>query len=396
MTTSTPTRRGTRQIDRALNHFLATREGARRFHKAEIGEGVDPDYSFGDWLGKVRASDDAGIRKTYGAALGERWQDDLASSGVRVKAALAESSGVTGGYTVPPDLRDDIMANVAERAIFRPRAKVVPIRSASLLLPLPDASVGAAGLAPFFGGVQLYWLTEGYALTESEPKWKQIELATALMGGYAIASEQIMQDGLALEAWLRELFATSIAWYEDYFCINGVGVGLLGVVNAPGALAITRNTTVTIKTADVQSMFGKLYSIEQAGYRRGTDPQDEPAGSPIWILSRSCAAALVNVTNWQPNDSTALYGMGTIVTSKQPVVGTIGDIILMDPRLYVIGDREELTIEMSRFDPTPYSKFQSSWKFTERVAGCPWLQSSITLPDASGTTCSPFVLLSTL
>ena len=85
MTTSTPTRRGTRQIDRALNHFLATREGARRFHKAEIGEGVDPDYSFGDWLGKVRASDDAGIRKTYGAALGERWQDDLASSGVRVK-----------------------------------------------------------------------------------------------------------------------------------------------------------------------------------------------------------------------------------------------------------------------------------------------------------------------
>ena len=62
---------------------------------AIFGEGHngDPKKSFGDWRLAVARNDRAYLEKHYGSKFNE-WQQ---------KAALGESSGVTGGYTAPPE-----------------------------------------------------------------------------------------------------------------------------------------------------------------------------------------------------------------------------------------------------------------------------------------------------
>jgi HK97 family phage major capsid protein len=78
------------------------------------------------------------------------------------------------------------------------------------------------------------------------------------------------------------------------------------------------------------------------------------------------------------------------ITEKLPAVGTAGDIVLMDPSLYVIGDRQQLEVAAS--EHVNFLKNQMTWRVVERLDGQPWMDKYITLQDNS-TTVSPFVVL---
>src|SRR5205807_9771528 len=88
-------------IDAAVNQSLKSFADARtqaRKHAAPIlfGPGGDGDphgRTFGDWCLAVARGDRHYLEKHYGSRFVE----------YAGKAALAEASGVTGGYTVPPE-----------------------------------------------------------------------------------------------------------------------------------------------------------------------------------------------------------------------------------------------------------------------------------------------------
>jgi HK97 family phage major capsid protein len=85
-----------------------------------------------------------------------------------------------------------------------------------------------------------------------------------------------------------------------------------------------------------------------------------------------------------------VYGIPVIVSEKLPALGTSGDIVLADMSYYLVGDRQQLTV-----DESIHVKFQTdekSWRFVSRVAGQPWIDSAIT-PRNGGVTLSPFVKL---
>jgi HK97 family phage major capsid protein len=123
--------------------------------------------SFGDFVRAVVRNDSYYLEKHYASRLVV--PDPLPHE----KAALAESSGVTGGYTVPIAFNRRIMASVAERSVIRPLALLAPMASRELQFPLLDVSTAqAAGVSPMVGGLQLRWTTEGNTRTETEPQFK--------------------------------------------------------------------------------------------------------------------------------------------------------------------------------------------------------------------------------
>ena len=67
-----------------------------------------------------------------------------------------------------------------------------------------------------------------------------------------------------------------------------------------------------------------------------------------------------------------------------------GDILLVDPSYYLIGDRQELQIAYS--EHAFFTTDQAAWRFTARLDGQPWIDNVITLENAS-TQVSPFVAL---
>jgi HK97 family phage major capsid protein len=85
-----------------------------------------------------------------------------------------------------------------------------------------------------------------------------------------------------------------------------------------------------------------------------------------------------------------LLGRPAIATEKIPALGTNGDLMLIDPNFYVIGDR--MQVEIAASEHVNFLSNQMTWRVVERVDGQPWLDKAITLQDTT-TQVSPFVAL---
>jgi HK97 family phage major capsid protein len=340
--------------------------------------GHNPKHCFGDWLLHVARQDDGYLEKEY--------------QSYRTKTALAENSGVTGGYIVPPEFAQQLLSTAAEESFIRPRAYVQPMGSATLQFPYLDVTtVQAAGNSPFFGGVVLNWTEEAQTRTETEPQFKMLELKAHELSGYAISSNILLQDAsFGLEKFLYTIFGKAIGWYEEFAFLQGNDVGKpLGILNANAAISVNRNTAGTFVYADAAKMLSRLLPSSQ---KRG-----------IWVLHPYVIEKAVQLADssgrlvWVPNIGGAqekvpgyLFNLPIFVSEKVPTLGTKGDVMLIDPSLYVIGDR--MQIEVAASEHVNFLKNQMTWRVVERVDGQPWLDKPITLQDAASTV-SPFVVL---
>ena len=366
-----PLKPASREIGKALNLAAAAKETARRHQPEVLGQDVDANHCFADFLLTVKE-----------VGMGNRATQLAAARKLETvyKTAMLETSGVNGGYVVPPEMRDQIMRDIFGLAVVRPRATVIPMKSLVMYLPTLDATTvpAAKGTAPFWGGLLMQFALEGESLAESEPQFRQVTLSVSQLGGYALCSNPLMQDGLAIEQWLRTTFARSAAWYEDYYFLNGNGAGQpQGIITAGASLLVNRNTVGHFKIQDAQAMLSNLYAL--------TDP--------VWLMSRAEGTDLTSITGWIPNGPLMLYGSDIELTLKQPALGTKGDVILADLGLYLIGDRGEIAIDVSYDEPTAMLKNQAVWRIVERVAGAPWINAPLTIPDGGTTQISPFVVL---
>jgi HK97 family phage major capsid protein len=382
-------------IDATLKRFQEAQEQARRNSVPDIfgaRQPGDPRHNFGDWLahaikaatGKGRVSLEAQdyLEKTY--QQGEYQQ----------KAALGESSGVTGGYTIPTQFSDQIQLVMAENTFIRPRAFIQPMTSAVLQIPYLDITTAqAAGVSAFFGGMQAAWTAEAQTRTEYEPQFKQLELRPWELSAYSVSSNVLLQDSaIGLEKFLFQLFAQVIGWTEEYAFLQGNGVGKpQGMLTCNACVAITRANPGHISYADVATLISRLLpsSLNRAIW------VVHPYGILDLVQLRDAAGRVVWVNAFggaQDKVPGYLFGRPVFVSEKVPTYGTKGDLSLLDPSLYVIGDR--MALEVAASEHVNFLKNQMTWRIVERVDGQPWMEKPVTLADGSSTV-SPFVTIAT-
>lgn len=316
------------------------------------------------------------------------------------KTALAEGSGATGGYTVPPQFYADLMRLVAEDAFVKSLCTTIPMQSRSILIPALDHSATpAAGTSAFFGGLAASWQPEAATINESEPTFRQVELVARDLVFHTIASNQLLQDNaVALDTLLTSLFKEAISWIIDYFILRGNGAGQpMGVLNAPCAYSLTRSAATTFKLVDAAKMLGRLL---QTSWKKA-----------IWIMHPSVLEQCIQMTNGATNAPflvwanpapatgggpaavslpTTFFGLPVYWSEKLPALGTKGDVMLVDLSRYLVGDRMALQIETS-----PHVKFltnQMVWRIIARWDGQPWLNNVVVMGDGSYQM-SPFVVL---
>ena len=393
----------TEAVKRVADAQTKSRKNAVPAIFGEGGEG-DPRRNFGDWclqtaiLGSAKSSPQAKaaaadrLEKVYKSGFNS-WEQ---------KTALAESSGATGGYIVPPDFYQQLLSIAAEQTTFRQQAFVMPMASATLQFPYLDITTAqSAGNSPFFGGVIANWTSEAQTRTEVEPKFKMMELKAQELSGYSVSSNILLQDAaFGLEKFLFTLFGNAVAWYEEFAFLQGNGVGKpLGVLNA-GAVIKTGGTSghrdsglgsAGISFNDVATMLSKFL------------PASIASGKGCWYASPTCLPFLLQLKDGASRaifisiDQGAvkkptwkLFGLPLNLTEKTPACGTTGDLMLVDPSLYVIGDR--MMLEVAASEHVNFLNNQMTWRFVQRVDGRPWLENAITLQDGTSTV-SPFVVL---
>jgi HK97 family phage major capsid protein len=301
-----------------------------------------------------------------------------------------------GGFLVPEEFRAELLRLSLDNAVVRPRARVVPMGSATLRFPAIDETSRVSSL---FGGIIAYWTEEGAELTESAAAFASIKLEAQKLTALAHVTNELVRDAAGgFTMYIEQMFPEAIAEFEDYAFIGGNGAGQpLGALNSGNQAIIavaaeSAQVASTIVWQNVIKMYARMLpsSINRAVWLASPDTFAELAtmalnvgtgGSAVWITDAKGAPTLT------------LLGRPVIMTEKAPAaLGTQGDLSFVDWGMYLIGDRQMMTV-----DSSPHVKFTSdktTYRVIQRVDGRPWLQSAIT-PHNNSASLSPFVQLST-
>ncbi len=359
-------------IDKALDRYIKE----LRKPEARIIPNTQPDEK------NPAKRGDAGFN-TFGEFL---WTIKNKPGDVRLKTGSVEGDDTAGGYLIPEEFRNQILMDALELTVMRRAgATVIPMRTDTIRIP---KVTDTAHTASVFGGVVAYWTDEQGTVTPKDPTFGSVRLIARKLTGYTYASNELLADSaVGLEALLLRMFSQALAWYEDSAFINGDGVGKpLGYLKSGALLAVNRSATSTIAIADLASIMGRFL------------PQSLPRA--VWIANPNTLSQLIKLgstylTWFGPTGSIAgappstLLGKPIYFTEHASAVGTAGDITLVDPSYYLIGDRQTITVAAS--EHTRFTTDETAWRFVERVDGQPWIDSAFT--PAHGSSLSPFVTL---
>ena len=334
--------------------------------------------SFGDFLVAVKNKNTRRLASVYKT----KWEDDKGNA----KTALAEGAGPTGGYIVPTQFVQPIMAQAENFSVLRRAgATRIPMTGKSAEVPALDVETApSAGDTAYAAGVVAYWEDEAATLTESEPRFRLVELVAHKLAGYSIASNEVRADAAGgVESLLTTMFGRAVGSKENYAFFRGDGVKKpLGILNSSALISATRSAASTVALADLAQMM--------------SDFLPSSWGSGAWFINPAIIDQIIQLVSaplaWLENIRNGLpmtlLGLPLYVTGALPALNTAGDILLADPSYYLIGDRQGLSIAYS--EHYKFINDQGTWRFTYRVDGQPWINSAITLEDAA-TTVSPFV-----
>jgi HK97 family phage major capsid protein len=373
------------QIERALKDFASKLTLSKKNALPAIfGHGAgDPEDTFGSFLLAVRTRDHKRLE-----GMGSSYADWHGRTGRKV--ALNEQSGPQGGFTVPSQFIPNLLSVAAESSVVPPRATRIPMTTNTTEVPaLNITTAPTAGETSFFGGLQANWEEEAATLDEEEPTFKQIRLTAHQLSGYTLASNELIADNaIGLEAVLTSLFGGALGWFVDRACLRGTGAGQpMGILNAPALISVTRSAASAFSLADAAGMLARMLP--------GWQPSSTVwAMHPtvlvkLWQMS-SAAGNVVYIDNARERTPMSLFGIPVQVTEKLPALNTLGDVMLLDCKHYLFGDRQMVEIAFS--EHFRFTNNQGAWRFVSRVDGQPWLNSTVTLSDASSTL-SPFVAL---
>jgi HK97 family phage major capsid protein len=335
---------------------------------------------------------------------------DFAASGVtqnayggtpKLRTSLAGSSGPSGGFAVPVEYETQISKLIALQSFLENLCFPVPMSAEIKKIPMlkqsDNPTASGEGASGYFGGMYFNLESEGAAIDEREPEFAMMELRARKGVGLTVSSNELRDDAPTIEAELMMLFAEGVAAFKQYLFLLGNGTGKpLGMLNAanPARLLVSRKGSGNdIEIADVVGLISRMVP--------------SLASNSVFVAHPFAVEDLMQlslVTNGDPAFIPSTGGaegspiLGTLIgkpvyaSEHMAVPGTAGDLALVAPRAYAIGNRRGMVIAGS--EHYKFANDQYTWRVTTRFDGQPRIDGTIKLADGSNSEVSPFCVLS--
>lgn len=301
--------------------------------------------------------------------------------------ALSMGVGAAGGFLVPPQFAEMLVSIRPQDAIVRPRAMVIPAGTppdSPITMPADDQS-GTKGV---YSGVDVTWVGEGAAKPDTEPALRELTLTPHEVTASLEITDKLLRNAPAAAVWAETKLRQAILAAEDVAFISGSGVGQpLGFLGHPSAINVVRAGAGAIAYADVVGMYAVALKRQRSSLVW--------IGNPTVLPQLQAMASVLGQLVWQPNaregEPSTLIGVPFLENERQPVLGTAGDLMLVNLSYYLIKDGSPLSItddggvSLFKYNKTVIKAY---WN----VDGQPSLTSPLLLEDGA-TSQSPFVVL---
>jgi len=355
---------------------------------APDSEGDHPESkSFGDFLIAVKNGNARRLSEVYQSTYEAEEDKDLPP---HIKTALAEGAGATGGYGVPVEYGAMMLEISKEFNTLRMAgATQVSMTARTKEYPTMDIETAPdAGDTAYAGGAVAYWIEEAASITESEPSLRQVKLMAHKLAAYSIASAEVRADfGESLDGIIARAFAKAVGSREEYAFFRGDGVAKpKGILASAALISATRDNASQIAFPDLAQMISDLTpdSYDKAAWFMPPTSLDQI----IQLITHPLAWMRGFREHWW---TPTLMGMPVYLVPCLPALNTAGDILLVDPSYYLIGDHVN-GMQIAFSEHYKFQNDQLTWRVTKRVDGQPLVDSTVYGEDGSAEY-SPFVAL---
>jgi len=318
--------------------------------------------------------------------------------GISLKATgLSEGVPADGGFLIEPQFLPKIMERTYQYGVLASRCTRIPIGAGYNSVKMPAVNETSLADGSRFGGIRAYWAAEAGTKTASTPAFRQVSLELKKLIGLCYATDELLQDAVALEAWLMKAFPMEFGFKLDDAIINGTGAGQpLGVMNSPCLVSVAKETgqaAATIVAENVIKMHARLWGGSRANAVWLINQDIEPQ-----LHTMSLAVGTGGIPVYMPTGGLSqspygtLYGKPVIPIWQCQTLGTTGDIIFADLSQYLLAEKGGIDAASSIHVKFVYD--ETAFRFVMRVDGQPWWNSALT-PYKGTNTQSPFVVLAT-
>lgn len=334
--------------------------------------------NFGDFMSTV-----------YKSGLGDRHAENRLS---KAAAGNNETTAADGGVLVPTDYSTDLWEKINAYGNISSRCHKFITKSNVLKIPAVTDNSRASTSGSFTGpgGVVVYDLGEGGAITLSKPQFEAVTLTLQKKAAIVVATEELLEDSMiSIQNQFTSDVVKTIAGTMDNQVMVGAGGsqfdGILAGASSGACTFVNRETTGSVTVNDIANMYSRLH------------PDSRSRG--VWLVNATVLPKLMALNNtytavWMPSFVPGipgkLLGLDVIVTEFAKTLGTAGDILLMDFNAYAIamkgtGIRQDASIH------TYFSTDDVAFRFILRCDGAPLWTDEYT--PLNGDTQSAYVIL---
>ena len=312
---------------------------------------------------------------------------------------LGETTASDGGFLVQSDFSSALLQDVFQTGILASKCRRMQIsgNANSIKINGVDETSRASTRS---GGIVGYWKDEAALKVASKPKFRQIELNLKKLIGLCYATDELLADATALEAFIRQAFVAEFGFLLDDAIINGTGSGQpLGILNAGSLVSVAKEAgqgAATIVAENIMKMRSRIFASSRQNSVWVVNQNVEPQ-----LHSMSLAVGTGGVPVYMPAGGLSnlpydtLYGRPVIPIEQCATLGTVGDIILCDfQNGYILAEKGGIQADMSIHVQFLYD--ESVFRFVMRVDGQPVRASALTpYKGGASDTQSHFVALAT-
>ena len=339
---------------------------------ASVGEQLRAIYNF-----RKNHVEDKRLQKVNNAVLGSN-----------------EGSGADGGFALQTDFAGMIMESAVQQSPLLNRLDRYTCSSSANAMRWVSADETDVSKS-VFGGVQMYWASEGAAVAASKPQFREMKMDLEKMMGFLYCTDEMLEDAAFMTSFASSSFtlAGDRLLTESVICGDGVGKPL-GFLHSKALITVAKEQSQAAGTF----LGANAIKMQARAMPRNRDrlvwlmhPDVEEQLPTLAIQSGEAAKFLWNPEGGLGNfDTQRVLNKPVLFEDSCSPLGTAGDILLVDPFMYIL-----LTKGTVKQDWSIHVEFltdQSCFRVVFRCNGAPKVNKPLTIKNSTKTR-SPFVAL---
>lgn len=292
-----------------------------------------------------------------------------------------EGVGADGGFIVQTDFAGAMMDTAATSGEILSRVDSYQITGNANGVKWNDIDETSVATT-VFGGVQVYWASEGNSVTASKPKLREKKLELEKLMGVAYATYELEQDSNFVSQLYTRAFEKAIQRTLESAIVSGDGIGKpLGFLTGAALVQVAKEAgqaAATVNYANIVKMYNRILEKTNALWVCHPDVQEQldflefpvgVGGVPVYLPASSQGSL------------NSLKGKPILESDQCSALGAVGDINFIDLKQYLMIYKGGIDTAASMH--VQFLTAENCFRFIFRANGIPKYNNTMTIKNSS-------------